>query len=47
MSVDFSGSHKAMDPAAHEKTYAGFVKGTIYSTGLCVLILALMAIFLL
>lgn len=47
MSVDFSGSHKAMDPAAHEKTYSGFVKGVTFSTGMCILILVIMAIFLL
>jgi hypothetical protein len=29
MSVDTSGGHPAMDYAEHQRTYAGFIKGTI------------------
>ncbi len=46
MSVDTSKGHPAMDYAEHEKTYAGFIKVSKYSTVLILVILALMAAFL-
>ena len=46
MSVDTSGGHPAMDYKEHERTYAGFIRGTIIGTVLCVLILVGMAVFL-
>ena len=47
MAVDFSKSHKAMDVAEHERTYAGFMKVTVFCTAATLAVLALMAIFLL
>lgn len=47
MSVDFSSSHKAMDAEGHERTYSGFVKGVIFCSGFCVMVLVMMAIVLL
>jgi hypothetical protein len=46
MSVDSSKGHPAMDYRAHNDTYAGFVRGTQVLTGLLVILLILMAIFL-
>ncbi len=46
MSVDTSKGHPEMDYAEHEKTYAGFIKVSKYSTVLILVILALMAAFL-
>jgi len=46
MSVDFSTSHKAMDPREHERTYRGFVKATGLVVAFCAATLVLMAIFL-
>ncbi len=47
MSVDFSGSHKAMDVNAHTQTYSGFTKGVVFCTGFSLMVLVLMAIVLL
>lgn len=47
MSIDTTGGHPAMDYREHERTYRGFVRGTVILTVLVVLILAGMAIFLL
>lgn len=47
MSVDFSGSHKAMDAREHERTYEGFVKVATWGLGFILLILVIMAITLL
>ena len=38
--------HPAMDYAEHNRTYAGFIKGTIGLVVACVIILAGMAAFL-
>ncbi len=46
MAVDFSKSHKAMDPREHERTYTGFVKVTVGCVVAVLAVLALMAIFL-
>ncbi|MGD9867151.1 MAG: aa3-type cytochrome c oxidase subunit IV [Hyphomicrobiales bacterium] len=46
MSIDMSKSHPAMDRKEHERTYDGFVKATVGTVAGCVLVLALMAIFL-
>ena len=46
MSVDTSKGHPEMDYAEHEKTYAGFLKVSKYSTIVILVILALMAAFL-
>ena len=40
------GGHPAMDYAEHNRTYAGFIKGTIGLIVVCVLILVGMAAFL-
>ncbi len=47
MSVDTSEGHEAMDYPEHERTYAGFIKVTIWGTAVVLLILVLMAVFLL
>ena len=47
MSVETSGGHPAMDYHEHNRTYAGFVRGTVILTALVVLILIGMATFLL
>ncbi|MFN3743704.1 MAG: aa3-type cytochrome c oxidase subunit IV [Hyphomicrobiaceae bacterium] len=47
MSIDTTGGHPAMDYREHERTYRGFVRGTIVLTILVALILIGMAIFLL
>jgi len=46
MSVDTSDGHPEMDYEEHKKTYAGFIKVSIYSTTGILVILALMATFL-
>lgn len=46
MSIDTSGGHPVMDYNEHEKTYAGFIKISIYSAVGILVILALMAAFL-
>ena len=47
MSIETSGSSPAMDYHEHNRTYAGFVKGTKWLLGSLVLLLILMAITLL
>lgn len=46
MSIDTTGGHPAMDYREHQRTYNGFVKGTIALVVFCVLLLAGMAFFL-
>jgi len=46
MSVDTSGGHPAMDYAEHQRTYRGFVRGTMTVLVLVILLLIGMAIFL-
>jgi CHASE3 domain sensor protein len=46
MSVDLTKSHKAMDAQQHERTYNAFVKAVVFCTGLIILVLVMMAIFL-
>ncbi len=46
MTFDPSTGHPAMDYAEHERTYNGFIKGTIILTGIVIVILAGMAYFL-
>ena len=46
MSVDTSKGHEAMDYPEHLRTYSGFVKGTVYLTAGCAILLIGMAIFL-
>ncbi len=46
MSINTTGGHPAMDYREHERTYRGFVRGTVILTVLVILILAGMAIFL-
>ncbi len=46
MTIDTSGGHPDMDYAEHQRTYSGFVRGTVILTGLVVFILACMAYFL-
>lgn len=40
------GGHPEMDYPSHERTYAGFIKGSIWVSVSVVVILALMAWFL-
>jgi len=47
MGIDTSKGHAAMDYAEHERTYNGFIKGTIYCTVGVIGILIGMAFFLL
>ncbi len=47
MSIDTTGGSPAMDYNEHNRTYAGFIKGTKYLTIAVILTLVLMAIFLL
>ncbi len=47
MSIDTSKGHPAMDYPEHERTYSGFIKGTIIGTVGVIAILAGMALFLL
>ncbi len=46
MGVDTSQGHKAMDYREHERTYAIFLKGTMILAIFCIVVLALMGIFL-
>ncbi len=46
MSINTTGGHPAMDYREHERTYRGFVRGTVIMTVFVILILAGMAIFL-
>ncbi len=46
MTIDTSGGHSAMDYREHERTYRGFVRGTVILTVLVAFILACMAFFL-
>ena len=46
MTIDTSGGHPAMDYREHERTYRGFVRGTMILTVIVVFILAGMAFFL-
>lgn len=46
MSIDTSKGHPAMDYRAHNETYAGFIRFSQVMTGLLVILLILMAIFL-
>ena len=41
-----AGGHPAMDYAEHNRTYSGFIRGTIGLVLACVIILAGMAAFL-
>ncbi|MFM2422207.1 MAG: Bacterial aa3 type cytochrome c oxidase subunit, partial [Pseudomonadota bacterium] len=45
MAVDFKDGHPAMDYREHERTYAGFIRGTIVLTVICALILIGMALY--
>ena len=45
MSIDTSNGHPAMDYAEHKRTYAAFVRGSITSVVLLVLLLAFLAVF--
>jgi hypothetical protein len=40
------GGHPAMDYAEHNRTYSGFIKGTVGLVLACVMILVAMAAFL-
>lgn len=46
MGVDTTGGHPAMDYREHVRTYTGFIRFTIISIILLVLLLAGMAFFL-
>jgi hypothetical protein len=46
MTIDTSGGHHAMDYREHERTYRGFVRGTMILTVIVLIILAGMAYFL-
>jgi hypothetical protein len=46
MSVDTSGGHPEMDYAEHNRTYRGFIRGTIITTVLVAATLVMMVIFL-
>ena len=46
MANETPGGHPAMDYAEHQRTYQGFIKGTIGLIVACVLILVGMAAFL-
>lgn len=47
MGLDLSGGHAAMDYAEHDRTYKGFIKGTIVLAAFVVAILLGMFFFLL
>ncbi len=47
MGIDTSNGHPAMDYPEHERTYKGFIKGSIICTIGVIAILVGMAIFLL
>lgn len=46
MTIDTSGGHPAMDYREHERTYRGFIRGTVFMAVFCIAILAGMAMFL-
>ena len=46
MGVDFSGSHRAMDSKQHKESYSAFVKLTIGTCVIVVVILVGLAVFL-
>lgn len=46
MTIDTSGGHPAMDYREHERTYRGFVRGTVILTTIVVIVLSGMAFFL-
>jgi hypothetical protein len=46
MTIDTSGGHHAMDYREHERTYRGFVRGTMILTIIIIVTLAGMAFFL-
>ncbi|MDA7947164.1 MAG: aa3-type cytochrome c oxidase subunit IV [Hyphomicrobiaceae bacterium] len=47
MGVDFSGSHRAMDSKQHKETYSWFIKLTVATCVIVVVVLVGMAAFLL
>ena len=47
MGIDTSNGHPAMDYPEHERTYKGFIKGSIICTLGVIAVLVGMAIFLL
>lgn len=47
MGVDFAKSHRAMDVKQHEESYSSFVKLTVATCVLVIVILVGMAFFLL
>ena len=47
MGIDTSNGHPAMDYPEHERTYKGFIKGSIICTIGVIAVLVGMAIFLL
>ncbi len=46
MGVDFAGSHRAMDSKQHKESYSWFMKLTIGTCVLVVVVLVGMAVFL-
>jgi hypothetical protein len=46
MTIDTSGGHPDMDYREHQRTYSGFVRGTMILTFIVIVILAGMAYFL-
>lgn len=46
MSVDTSGGHPEMDYAEHNRTYAGFIRGTVILVVATVALLIVMALTL-
>lgn len=46
MTIDTSRGHPAMDYAEHQRTYNGFIRGTVILTTIVIVILAGMAYFL-
>ncbi|GJM03586.1 MAG: hypothetical protein DHS20C08_20870 [Rhodomicrobium sp.] len=47
MGIDTSKGHPAMDYSEHERTYNGFIKGTIFVSAGVIATLVAMAFFLL
>ena len=46
MSLDTSGGHPAMDYAEHNRTYAGFIRGSVILCVVVAIILLGMLVFL-
>ena len=46
MTLDTSGGHPAMDYAEHNRTYAGFIRGSVILCVLVAIILLGMLVFL-